>query len=172
MGWIPEQKRTKDEPVMMALCGQLVMFDNGAFQEKKSVFMLITLCGLCPVLLVSIICLAGPNIGLISGVVLIFVFCIASFNMFPRKVSSHRHIVWLGASFCPRMQSLTFVLWWIVLLGFSSFGSLCPSSSIDCHQSRSHQYWGTTTLLVSNAFPMVRNEPSWSQEQINLLGSF
>jgi hypothetical protein len=40
MGWIPEQKRTKDEPGMVALCGQLLMFDNCAFQEKKSVFML------------------------------------------------------------------------------------------------------------------------------------
>ena len=84
---------------MMEFCGQLIMFDNGAFQEKKAVFMLITLCGLCPVLLASIICLAGPNIGLISGVVLIFVFCIASFNMFPRKVSLHRYIVSLGVLF-------------------------------------------------------------------------
>jgi len=91
MGWIPEQKPTSDEPGMMALCGQLLMFDNCAFQEKKSVFMLITLCGLCPVLLVVIICLAGPDIGLISGVVLIFVFCIATFNMFPQKVSKHRY---------------------------------------------------------------------------------
>jgi hypothetical protein len=90
MGWIPEQKRTKDEPGMVALCGQLLMFDNGAFQEKKSVFMLITLSGLSPVLLVAIIWLAGPDIGLISGAVLIFAFCIATFNMFPRKVSTHR----------------------------------------------------------------------------------
>jgi hypothetical protein len=28
MGWIPEQKRTKEEPGMMALCGQLLMFDK------------------------------------------------------------------------------------------------------------------------------------------------
>jgi hypothetical protein len=90
MGWIPEQKRTSDEPGMMALCGQLLMFDYGAFQEKKAAFILITLCGFCPVLLVLIICLAGPNIGLISAVVLIIVFCIATFNMFPQKVSSHR----------------------------------------------------------------------------------
>ena len=96
MGWIPEQKRTKEEPGMMAFCGQLLMFDNGAFQEKKAVFMLITLCGLCPILLVSIICLAGPDIGLISAMVLIFVFCIATFKMFPQKVSLCRYIVSLG----------------------------------------------------------------------------
>ena len=71
---------------MMALCGQLLMFDYGAFQEKKAAFILITLCGFCPVLLVLIICLAGPDIGLISAVVLIIVFCIATFNMFPQKV--------------------------------------------------------------------------------------
>jgi len=81
---------------MMAFCGQLLMFDNGAFQEKKAVFMLITLCGLCPILLVSIICLAGPDISLISAMVLIFVFCIATFKMFPRKVSLCRYIVSLG----------------------------------------------------------------------------
>jgi hypothetical protein len=91
MGWIPEKKRTKDEPGMMTLCGQLIMFDNGAFQEKQAAFILITLCGLSPVLLVAIICLAGLDVGLISGVVLIFVFCIATFNMFPRKVSTHRY---------------------------------------------------------------------------------
>ena len=76
---------------MMTLCGQLIMFDNGAFQEKQAAFILITLCGLSPVLLVAIICLAGLDVGLISGVVLIFVFCIATFNMFPQKVSKHRY---------------------------------------------------------------------------------
>ena len=83
----------------MEFCGQLIMFDNGAFQEKKAVFMLITLCGLCPVLLALIVCLAGPDIGLISAVVLIVVFCMATFNMFPPKVSLYRYIVSLGVLF-------------------------------------------------------------------------
>jgi len=111
MGWIPEQKRTKEEPGMMEFCGQLIMFDNGAFQEKKAVFMLITLCGLCPVLLALIVCLAGPDIGLISAVVLIFVFCMATFNMFPPKVSLYRYIVSLGVLlYVHACTSLTFIM--------------------------------------------------------------
>ena len=55
--------------------------------------MLITLCGLCPMLCILIICLAGPDIGLVSAAVLIVMFCIATFFMFPRKVSEYSFVI-------------------------------------------------------------------------------
>lgn len=84
-GWIPEEKRTMEEPGMMALCGRLLLFDRGAFEGKKVVFILITLSGLSPLLYVLVTWLAGPNIGLAFAAVLIFIFCAATYFIFPRR---------------------------------------------------------------------------------------
>ena len=80
----------------MAFCGQLLIVNvSGIPGEESSIHADHSLWSM-PRTVVSIICLAGPDIGLISAMVLIFVFCIATFKMFPRKVSLCRYIVSLG----------------------------------------------------------------------------
>lgn len=50
VGWIPEKKRTAEERGMVRLC-KGCLFDKGTFQEKRTPFIVITLCGLsAPVL--------------------------------------------------------------------------------------------------------------------------
>ena len=134
MGWIPEQKRTKEEPGMMAFCGQLLIVNvSGIPGEESSIHADHSLWSM-PRTVVSIICLAGPDIGLISAV-----FCIATFKMFPQKVSLCRYIVSLGVLLY--VHACTHLLLCYDELFYSGsvlFGSLCPSSSPDCRQSRSH----------------------------------
>ena len=86
-GGIPETKRTKEDPGMMGLCGQLLLFDRGAFQRKKSSFIVITLCGLSAPLVVVVTTFASLWVGLVFSAVLIVVFCGATFPLFPTSVS-------------------------------------------------------------------------------------
>ena len=88
VGWIPEQKRTSDEEGMVQLgCKGCCLFDKGAFQEKKAPFIVISLCGLAAPLLAALTTFADLAIGLIVSAVLITMFTVATFYIFPRSVS-------------------------------------------------------------------------------------
>jgi hypothetical protein len=87
VGWIPEKRRTEDDPGMAKLCGRCLLFDGGAFREKKAPFVVITLCGLAAPLLAAVTTYASLYVGLGFAAVLIVAFCAATYSIFPRSVS-------------------------------------------------------------------------------------
>jgi len=87
VGWIPERKRTGDDPGMVELCGRCLLFDKGSFLEKKAPFVIITLCGLAAPLLAAVTTYASLYVGLGFAAVLIVAFCAATYTIFPRSVS-------------------------------------------------------------------------------------
>ena len=98
VGWIPEKRRTGDDPGMVKLCGRHLLFDRGAFLEKKAPFVVITLCGLAAPLLAAVTTYASLYFGLGFAAVLIVAFCAATYSIFPRSVSLreiiiHAHII-------------------------------------------------------------------------------
>jgi hypothetical protein len=86
VGWIPEKLRTDTEPGMMKLC-RGCLFDRGSFEEKKTPFIIITLCGLSAPLLAAVTTYANLEIGLAFAALLISSFVVATFYIFPRTVS-------------------------------------------------------------------------------------
>ena len=46
LGWIPEKKRFNDDPGIVPVCSQFLLFDKGTFQSKRVAFLVISLCGL------------------------------------------------------------------------------------------------------------------------------
>jgi hypothetical protein len=86
-GWIPEKKRTVEESGMVKLC-KGCLFDRGSFEEKKTPFIVITLCGLAAPLLAAVTTYADLAIGLIFSGVIILGFAAATFFIFPKSVSS------------------------------------------------------------------------------------
>jgi hypothetical protein len=87
-GWIPEKLRTETERGMVKLCSGC-LFDKGSFEEKKTPFIIITLCGLSAPLLAVVTTYANLEIGLAFAAVLIVAFVVATFYIFPRTVSRH-----------------------------------------------------------------------------------
>ena len=85
-GWIPEKERTDDEPGLIKLCSGC-LFDRGSFEEKKTPFIVITLCGLSAPLLAAVTTYANLAIGLTFAAVLILAFVVATFYIFPVTVS-------------------------------------------------------------------------------------
>ncbi len=85
-GWIPEKERTDDEPGLVKLCSGC-LFDRGSFEEKKTPFIVITLCGLSAPLLAAVTTYANLAIGLTFAAVLILAFVVATFYIFPVSVS-------------------------------------------------------------------------------------
>lgn len=83
MGWIPEKKRTKDEPGMTKLCA-CCLFDKGSFQEKKTPFLIITACGLAAPIMAAVTTYASLGIGLAVSAVLLVAFIVATYFIFPR----------------------------------------------------------------------------------------
>lgn len=86
VGWIPEKVRTVEESGMVKLC-KGCLFDRGAFQERKTPFIVITLCGLGGPLLAALTTYADLAIGLVFSAVLIVVFTVATYYIFPKTVS-------------------------------------------------------------------------------------
>lgn len=89
VGWIPEKRRTIDEPGMVKLC-RGCLFDRGSFVEKKTPFIIITLCGLSAPILAAVTTYADLITGLVFAAVLILAFVIATYFIFPRTVSRRR----------------------------------------------------------------------------------
>lgn len=83
VGWIPEKKRTKDEPGMTKLCAGC-LFDKGSFQEKKTPFLVITACGLAAPIMAAVTTYASLVIGLAVSAVLLLAFTFATYLIFPR----------------------------------------------------------------------------------------
>ena len=83
-GWIPEKLRTVSEPGMIKLCKGF-LFDRGSFLEKKSPFIVITLCGLSAPLLAALTTYCDLAIGLSFAIALIVMFTFATYKIFPRS---------------------------------------------------------------------------------------
>jgi hypothetical protein len=120
LGWIPEKKRSKEDPGMISLCGQLIMFDNGSFQSKRVAFLVITLCGLSAPSLAFIATFNSFSSGICFAAVLIVLFCSATYFVFPKSVSWHSLI---SVDYLQTTNIVSFLLFY-----FSTFGLLCPSS--------------------------------------------
>ena len=86
-GWLPEKKRTKGDPGMISMCGQLLLFDRGSFQEKKSMYIAIALCGLSTPVMALVANFASLTAVLGVATVLLVSFCTATLLLFPRSVS-------------------------------------------------------------------------------------
>ncbi|KAL9180748.1 hypothetical protein ACHAXT_011201 [Thalassiosira profunda] len=85
VGWIPEKKRTAEEPGMKNVCcKECCLYDKGSFEEKKAPFVVITLCGLSAPLLAALTTYADLAIGLSVAAVLIVAFTVATYFIFPR----------------------------------------------------------------------------------------
>ena len=86
-GWMPENKRTKDEIGMVSLCGgsnNWLLFDQGSFVEKMAPFIVITLCGLSAPMLAAVTVYAnGLAVGLSFAAILLISFCSATYFIFP-----------------------------------------------------------------------------------------
>ncbi len=82
VGWIPEKKRTKDEPGMMKLCSGC-LFDKGSFQDKKTPFLIITACGLAAPIMAAVTTYASLGVGLAVSAVLLVAFTAATYVIFP-----------------------------------------------------------------------------------------
>eukprot|EP00986_Skeletonema_menzelii_P010569 scaffold5181_cov148-Skeletonema_menzelii.AAC.9 len=82
VGWIPEKKRTKDEPGMTKLCSGC-LFDKGSFQEKKTPFLIITACGLSAPIMAAVTTYASLGIGLAVSAALLVAFTAATYFIFP-----------------------------------------------------------------------------------------
>jgi len=81
-GWIPEKKRTKDEPGMTKLCSGC-LFDKGSFQDKKTPFLIITACGLAAPIMAAVTTYASLGVGLAVSGFLLVGFTVATYFIFP-----------------------------------------------------------------------------------------
>jgi MFS family permease len=137
LGWIPEKKQSKEDPGMISLCGQLIMFDNGSFQRKRVAFLVITLCGLSAPSLAFIATYNSFSSGICFAAVLIVLFCSATYFVFPKSVSWH--------SLLP--QLITYKQ--LILFPFYYFTSVL----LDCcvlryHKTIEYQHWICIRLLL------------------------
>jgi multisubunit Na+/H+ antiporter MnhB subunit len=114
LGWIPEKKRSKKDPGMISLCGQLIMFDNGSFQSKRVAFLVITLCGLSAPSLAFIATYDSFSSGICFAAVLIVLFCSATYFVFPKSVSWHSLIT--SVDYLQTTNIVSFLLFTSVLL--------------------------------------------------------
>ena len=82
-GWIPEKLRSSSETGMIKLCKGF-LFDKGSFLEKKTPFIVITLCGLSAPLLAALTTYASLAVGLSFAAALIIAFTVATYYIFPK----------------------------------------------------------------------------------------
>ena len=99
LGWIPETVRIKEDPGMMALCGDCLLFDRGAFWKRSAQFSLAILCGLASPLVSFMAAFVSVPIGLVFAAVILVSFCLATYFVFPISVSCWDIIVRIQA-FC------------------------------------------------------------------------
>ncbi|KAL7552170.1 hypothetical protein ACHAWF_015387 [Thalassiosira exigua] len=89
-GWIPEKVRTSDEVGMKKVfCkGECCLFDKGFFGEKRTVFLVITACGLAAPLTAVVTTYADLAAGLAVSGLIIAIFICATYFIFPRSFFS------------------------------------------------------------------------------------
>ena len=97
LGLIPETVRTKEDPGMMALCGDCLLFDRGAFWKRSAQFSLAILCGLASPLVSFMAAFVSVPIGLALAAVILVSFCLATYFVFPISVSCWDIIVRIQA---------------------------------------------------------------------------
>jgi len=85
MGWIPEKKRSSQEPGMTKLCPGF-LFDRGMFLRKRTPFIVITLSGLAGPLMAAVTTFADLEIGLIFSGLLLIVLAVITYFVFPKVV--------------------------------------------------------------------------------------
>ena len=86
-GWIPEEKRNRNDPGMISLCGPWLLFDKKALDGKETLFMFITVSGLFAPLLAFITTYTSLQIGLLFATVCIVATFVANYVVFPMSVS-------------------------------------------------------------------------------------
>mmetsp|Transcript_6662 Transcript_6662/g.16413 ORF Transcript_6662/g.16413 Transcript_6662/m.16413 type:complete len:426 (+) Transcript_6662:509-1786(+) len=84
-GWIPEKKRTIDEPGMVKVCGGGMLFHRGIFQQKKTPFIAIALSGLAAPLMSAVSTYADLSLGLLCSGFTLLVLLATTYAVFPRK---------------------------------------------------------------------------------------
>ena len=85
-GWIPEKRRTADEDGMKSLCCKdCLLYDQKSYNERRDVFLVITLCGLAAPVLAVVTTYADLAVGLAVSAVMILAFVVATYLIFPRS---------------------------------------------------------------------------------------
>ena len=85
-GWIPEKRRSSDEDGMKSLCCKdCLLYDQKTYTERRSVFLVVTLCGLAAPVLAAVTTYADLVIGLAVSAVMILAFVVATYKIFPRS---------------------------------------------------------------------------------------
>ena len=87
LGWIPETVRTKEDPGMMTLCGHWLLFDRGTFWKRSILFSLTILCSLSSPLVSFVVAFISLPIGLALAAVILILFCLATYIVYPISVS-------------------------------------------------------------------------------------
>eukprot|EP00578_Thalassiosira_sp_NH16_P016705 CAMPEP_0181114502 /NCGR_PEP_ID=MMETSP1071-20121207/20926_1 /TAXON_ID=35127 /ORGANISM="Thalassiosira sp., Strain NH16" /LENGTH=648 /DNA_ID=CAMNT_0023198633 /DNA_START=175 /DNA_END=2118 /DNA_ORIENTATION=- len=82
VGWIPEKMRTVEEAGMVKICSGC-LFDRGSFREKRTPFVVITLCGLAAPLVAALTTYANLAIGLAFSGLILMAFTVATYVIFP-----------------------------------------------------------------------------------------
>lgn len=83
--WLPEKKRSVDEPGMIKVCTGC-LFDRGAFRKNKMQFIVITLSGLAGPVMAAVTTFAHLEIGLIVSGLMILALMATTYVFFPRIV--------------------------------------------------------------------------------------
>ena len=122
-GWIPEEKRTKNDPGMISLCGQWLLFDKKALEGKETMFIFITISGLFAPVLAFITTYTSLQIGLLFATVCTVATCVANYVVFPKSVSRKQNLlgrVYLQLSVDTLYVNLTQLCFIFSSSGFSS----------------------------------------------------
>ena len=136
LGWIPEKKRFNDDPGIVPVCSQFLLFDKGTFQSKRVAFLVITLCGLSAPSLAIISTYNSVSSGICFAVVLIVLFCGATYFVFPKSVS------WLSCITVEFYKQL-------ILCSSYYFTSVLLDCCVCCHYKiNEYQHRVCTRLLL------------------------
>ena len=74
-GWIPEKKRSIHESGMKSMC-KCCLFDHGTFQERRAMFIIITISGLCSPIVSAVTTYVDLAIGLVVAALLLLLFAV------------------------------------------------------------------------------------------------
>eukprot|EP01082_Thalassiosira_pseudonana_P008245 g7384.t1.1.5e17418a g7384 g7384.t1 contig24:494641-496655(+) len=85
VGWLPEKKKTSEDPGITKVCPG-VLFDKGSFLQKKIPFIVITVSGLAGPLLAAVTTYADLTIGLIASALMLVALALTTYFVFPRVV--------------------------------------------------------------------------------------
>ena len=84
-GWLPEKKRKKTDTGMTTICCGC-LFDEGSFQKKRTLFIVIALSGLAVPLLSAVTTFASLGIGIAVSMIVLLILAAITYSVFPRVV--------------------------------------------------------------------------------------